>query len=327
MSRFQVTLRDLLGHTITIPSTSNTLVSTLIEQFREVNPNNIKNQKIILTSKEGPLKRGTLGENGIRSTITLMVFYSAYGENTACIYPEPIAPHLHEWIEEGLEFVEPLENAPGYKTHTADCTDLIAEYNEWTIGKEYLFFLTAAPLQDPISRPSDLFERTIRYVPSIGPDSRLNITLYPNGIPSELHDTMRLSPFSSVRGTLHQIKLRLTKRRVNNDYVFNYQFLVFLQGPIDIHDPQGTLLQSLDAQTVCMMKYDQIVVCDEMGQPALPAAMPAAMPDAMPDALPNILLNAQGGKRSKTKKSKKTKRSTPNTKRSKHRTRRTKKRV
>ena len=299
-SKFQVTLFDLLGHTITIPSTPNTLVSTLAEQFREVSP--IKDKRIILTREEGPLKRGTLGENGIQSTITLLVLY---GKNTACIYPEPIAPQLHEWIKEELEFVEPLDNAIGYKTHTADCTDLIAEYNEWTIGKEYLFFLTAAPLQDPISRPSDLFKRTIRYVPSIGPDSRLNITLYPNGIPSELHDTMRLSPFSSVRGTLHQIKLRLTKRRVGDDYVFRYQFLVFLQGPIEIRDPQGTLLQSLDAQAVCMMKYDQIVVCDETGQPVLPVA--------------------QGGKRSKRSKTKKTKRS--KTKRSTHRTRRTKKRV
>ena len=299
MSRFQVTLFDLPGHTITIPSTPNTLVSTLAEQFREVSP--IKDKRIILTREEGPLKRGTLGENGILGTITLLVLY---GENTACIYPEPIAPHLHEWIKEGLEFVEPLDNDPGYKTHTADYTDLIAEYNEWTIGKEYLFFLKAAPLQGPMSLYSDLFERTIRYVPSIGPDSRLNITLYPNGIPSELHDTKRLSPFSSVRGTLHQIKLRLTKRRVGDDYVFRYEFLVFLQGPIEIRDPQGTLLQSLDAQTVCMMKYDQIVVCDETGQPVLPVA--------------------QGGKRS-TSKTKKTKRS--KTKPSKHRTRRTKKRV
>jgi hypothetical protein len=301
MSTFQVTLFDLPGHTITIPSTPNTLVSTLAEQFREVSP--IKDKRIILTREEGPLKRGTLGENGIQSTITLLVLY---GENTACIYPEPIAPHLHEWIKEGLEFVEPLENAPGYKTHTADCTDLIAEYNEWTIGKEYLFFLKAAPLQGPMSLYSDLFDRTIRYVPSIGPDSRLNITLYPNGIPSELHDTMRMSPFSSVRGTLDKIKLRLTKRRVGEEYVFRYQFLVFLQGPIEIRDPQGTLLQSLDAQTVCMMKYDQIVVCDETGQPVLPAI--------------------QGGKRSKRSKTKRsnTKRSTPNTKR---KTRRTKKRV
>ena len=324
MSRFQVTLFDLPGHTITIPSTPNTLVSTLAEQFREVSP--IKDKRIILTREEGPLKRGTLGENGIRNTITLLVLY---GENTACIYPEPIAPHLHEWIKETfLEFVEPLDNAIGYKTHTADYTDLIAEYNEWTIGKEYLFFVKAAPLQDPMSLYSDLFERTIRYVPSIGPDSRLNITLYPNGIPSNSHDPMRLSPFSSVRGTLHQIKLRLTKRRVGDDYVFRYQFLVFLQGPIEIRDPQGTLLQSLDAQTVCMMKYDQIVVCDEMGQPDIPDK---TILNAVHNEVHNeVQDNPQGGKRSKSKKSKKskkTKRSTSNTKRSTHRTRRTKKRV
>lgn len=310
---FQVTLLDLLGHTITTLSTPNTLISTLIEQFREGNPNNIKNQKIILTSKEGPLKRGTLRENGILDTITLMVVYSDYGENTACIYPEPIAPQLHEWIKETfLTFVEPLDNDPGYKTHTADYTDIIAEYNEWTIGKEYLFFLTTAPLQDPISFPSDLFERTIRYVPSIGPHTHLNITLYPNGIPSDSHDTMGLAPFSSVRGTLHQIKLRLTKRLVGEEYVFHYQFLVFLQGPIDIYDDRGTILSSFDAQAVCMLKYDQIVVCDEMGQPVMPAAMPTAMPAEMP--------HAQGGKRSKkSRKSRKSKKSKPKSRRTKRR--------
>lgn len=322
MTTFQVTLLDLPGHTITIPCTPNTLVSTLIEQFREVSPN--KNQKIILTSEEGPLKRGTLGENGIRSTITLMVVYSPYGESTACIYPEPIAPQLHEWIKETfLEFVEPLDNDPGYKTHTADYTDLIAEYNEWTIGKEYRFFLKAAPLQAPMSFPSDLFGTTIHYVPTIGPDFPLNITLYPNGIPSESDETMRLAPFSSVRGTLDKIKLRLTKRREGGDSVFRYQFLVFLQGPIEIHDVDGTFLRSLDAQAICVIKYDHIVMCDETGQPALP----------------NVLPNAQGGKRPKqskrsnTKKSKKSKQSKrSNTKKSKrskakNRTRRTKKRV
>jgi hypothetical protein len=301
MSTFQVTVLDLLGHTITTLSTPNTLVSTLIEQFREGNPNNIKNQKIILTSKEGPLKRGTLRENGILDTITLMVVYSDYGENIACIYPEPIARHLHEWIKETYhEFVKPLDNDPGYKTHIADYTDIIAEYNEWTIGKEYLFFLTAAPLQDPISLYSNLFGTMIHYVPSIGPHTHLNITLYPNGIPSDSHDTMRLSPFSSVRGRLHQIKLRLTKRLVGGEYVFHYQFLVFLQGPIDIYDDRGTILSSFDAQTVCMLKYDQIVMCDEMGQPVMPAEMPTAMLAEMP--------HAQGGKRSrKSKKSKKSK--------------------
>jgi len=314
-SEFNVTVRDLLGHTITIPSTPNTLVSTLIEKFRKVNPNNIKNQKIILTRKEGPLKRGTLEENGILDTITLMVFYSAYSENTACIYPEPIAPHLHEWIKETfLTFVEPLDNDPGYKTHTADYTDIIAEYNEWTIGKEYLFFLRAAPLQDPISLSSGLFGTMIHYVPSVDSDSPLSIILYPQGIPSDSHETIGLRPFSSVRGTLHQIKLRLTKRLVGGEYVFHYQFLVFLQGPIDIYDDRGTILSSLDAQTVCMLKYDQIVVCDEMGQPVMPAEMPTAMPAEMP--------NAQGGKRStRSKKSKKSKKSR------KSKIRRTKRRV
>jgi len=58
MSAFQVTLLDLAGHTITIPSTPHTPLTTLIETFREVVPNS-KKKRIILTWEDRLLKRGT----------------------------------------------------------------------------------------------------------------------------------------------------------------------------------------------------------------------------------------------------------------------------
>jgi hypothetical protein len=305
-SEFNVTIRDLVGHTITILSTPYTTVFFLINQFREVILNKNKNKRIILTSEKGPLKRGTLKKNGIRDTITLMVVYD---KNTACIQPEPIADYLHEWIDyEFITFKGPLDDDLGTKTHLADCTDLIAEHNGWIMDQEYLFFVTAAPLQDPISFPSEQFDEMIHYEPLTNRDSPLSITLFPDGVGEDsTKELMNLTPFSSVKGTLHRITLTLTKTITKtitktlkiNKYVFKYQFDVIIQGPIDIHDDRGMIISSLDAPTQCKIRYDHIVRCDEMEQPDLPdkTIVDIAIPD-----------NYQGGKRSiRSKRAKKTK--------------------
>ena len=324
MSAFHVTLQDLSFHRLTVLSTPNTHVASLIEQFREVAPSYTKNQRIILMREDGPLRRGTLGENGIREDITLIV---AYGENTACIHPEPIAPYLYEWIEEVIEFDEPiLKSRP--KTYHADCTDLLAEHNEWTIGEEYRFFLTDAPPRVQRSFPSDRFEENgiVHYVPSVGPDFPLNITLYPQGIPSDSHETMRLDPFSSVKGTLDRIKLRVIIKPIHDDYECKYQFNVFLKGPIEIRDDLGTIIASFD-EAVCMMKYDQMVRCDEFGGPVIPKAIANAenaenVVENAANAVENAAENRnQGGKRSKQSKQ------STRSKRSKRKTRRTRKHI
>jgi hypothetical protein len=359
MSTFQVTLFDLSGHTITIPSTPDMLVSTLIEHFRKVSPNNSKNKKIILTGEKGPLKKRTLGENGIHGEITLMAIYGSYGENIACINPEPIAPYLHEWIEcRDITFPEPLQAVDRYKTyHSNDCTNILAPHNGWKKGKEYLFFVTDTPQHplDPVSFPSDLLNKDGKetdgketdgketdgkktdgdiwyesYIGRIVDHFPLDIMLYPHGLPNGmgedvphgigadvphgigedvpngmgadvLYEQKRLPNFSSVRGTLDAITLHLTTRKRAN-VVFRYKFMVMLRGPIEIRDPQGTLLRSLDADARCSIKYDHIVMCDHMEQPVLP----------------------QGGKRST--RSKRSKRST-RSKRSKAKKTRTKKRL
>jgi hypothetical protein len=312
-SEFNVTVRDLVGHTITILSTPYTTVFFLINQFREVILNNSKNKRIILTSEKGPLKRGTLRKNGIRDTITLMVVYD---KNTACIQPEPIVPYLHEWIDyEFITFKGPLDDDLGTKTHHADCTDLIAKHNGWIRDQEYLFFVTAAPLQDPISFPSEQFDEMIHYEPLTNRDSPPSITLFPDGVGEDsTKELMNLTPFSSVKGTLHRITLTLTKTITKtlkiNKYVFKYQFDVIVQGPIEIRDPHGTIISLLDAHAQCKIRYDQIVSCDEMEQPDLPdkTIVDIAIPD-----------NYQGGKRStRSKRAKRTK---------KRKTRRAKKRM
>jgi len=354
MSSFQVTLLDLAGHHITIPSTPYTPLTTLIETFRKTAkiPNS-KKKRIILTWEDRRLKRGTLEDNGIHNTATLFVIYA---ENTACIDPEPITPYLYEWIEEGhILFCDPthqeqeavpmadipLPHRP--KTYHADCTELLAEYNEWTIGEEYRFFLTDAPPRVQRSFPWYRFEnaveknRIIRYVPFVGPDFPLNITLYQQGIPSDSHDLIWLGPFSSVKGTLHSIKLHVTIKPTRNDYECRYHFNVFLKGPIEIRDDRGVFVDSFNKEVVCMIKYDQIVTCDDRG-PMIPDAVASAVEEAVVEAATEVALqeatenananagpaaNAanrnQGGRRSRRSKSK------PKPK--KRKTRRTKRRV
>jgi hypothetical protein len=316
MSTFEVILRDLLDRRVIIEDcTPNTPVSTLIEQFLPVAPIENKKQRIILTRDGPPLERGTLGENGVRKDTLFLV---AYAENMACIHPDPIAPYLHDLIEEEMiEFVEPLENAPERKTHTADCTELLAGHNGWTEGEEYLFFVTDIDLLEPMSFPSDQFEM-IHYVPFTDRYSPLNIILFPNGVGEDsTQEPMRLPSFSSVKGTFHAIKLRITKKRLEKEYIFKYQFHVILQGPIEFRDPYGALLRSLDAQARCMIRYDQIVRCNKKGRPALPeipeihyeAHYEVQAANAGPAANRN-----QGGRRSRRSKSK-PKRKTRRTKR------------
>jgi hypothetical protein len=345
---FQVTLHDFPGNTITIPSTSHTPLTNLIETFREVVPNS-KKKRIILTWEDRRLKRGTLGDNGIHNTVTLFVIYT---ENTACIDPEPITPYLYEWIEEGHILLYdpthqeqdeqdeqeepepilipmadiPLPHRP--KTYHADCTELLAEYNEWTIGEEYRFFLTDAPPRVQRSFPWYRFENTveknriIRYVPFVGPDFPLNITLYQHGIPSDSHDLMWLGPFSSVKGTLHSIKLHVTIKPLpaptHGDYECKYHFNVFLKGPIEIRDDRGVFVDSFNKEVVCMIKYDQIVTCDDRG-PMIPDAVASAVEEAVAtevanaNAVEEVANRNQGGRRSRSKS--KPKRKTRRTKR------------
>jgi hypothetical protein len=354
MSTFQVTLQDLPGYHITADCTPNKRISALIEQFREEAgiPSINKRQRITLTRKEGELKKETLGENGIRNTITLMV---AYHGDISCIAPEPIAPHVYTWIyqQKPILFYDPtrqeqeavlisMEDIPlphRAKTYHADCTELLAEYNEWITGQEYRFFLTHAPPRVqrsfPWYRSDNQVEknRIIRYVPTVGPDFPLNITLYPQGLPSDSHGLMWLDPFSSVKGTLHSIKLYVTVKPLpaptHGDYECKYHFNVFLKGPIEIRDDHGTFVESFEEEAFCVIKYDHIVTCDDMGGPMIPDAVANAVAEAVeavasanagPTA--NAANRNQGGRRLTRSKPKPKPKPKP-----KRKTRRTKRRI
>ena len=334
---FQVTLHDFAGNTITANCTPNKSIASLIEDFRKVAPDINKKQRIILMKEDqSQLRRGTLGDNGIRNATSLFVLYT---ENTACIDSEPITPYVYGWIQEKaillydptrMEEEEPfpMANIPlphRPKTYHADCTELLAEYNEWITGQEYRFFLTHAPPRVqrsfPWHRPYNQVEqnRIIHYVPTVGPDFPLNITLYPQGLPSDSHDLMWLDPFSSVKGTLHSIKLYVTitplRAPRHGDYECKYHFNVFLKGPIEIRDDHG-IIESFE-EAFCVIKYDHIVTCDEFGGPMIPKAVANAVTEAVANAVEaatnatsaaNAANRNQGGRRSKrSKKSKKRK--------------------
>ena len=352
---FQVTLQDLSFHRLIVTATPNTHVASLIEQFREVAHPDTRNQRIFLMREDGPLRRGTLGDNGIREDVKLIV---VYGKNTACIHPKPITPYLYEWIEEGHilfydptrmeeeDVLIPMANIPlphRPKTYHADCTELLAEHNEWITGQEYRFFLTQAPPNSiwpfPWCPSENQVEqnRIIHYQPSVGPNFPLNITLYPEGLPSDSHGLMGLDPFSSVKGTLHSIKLYATVKPLpassHGDYECKYHFNVFLKGPIEIYDDRSTIIASFEEEALCVIKYDQMVRCDEFGGPLLPKAIANAMANAenaeanaenaeanAENAVANAVENRnQGGRSKQSKRSKRSK--------NKRKTRRIKRRV
>lgn len=336
---FEVTLHDLAGNTITANCTPNKSIASLIETFRETAkiPDINKKQRIILMKKDqSQMRRGTLGDNGIRNATSLFVLYT---ENTACIDPEPITPYVYGWIQEkAILFYDPtrmekeeqeeqeepfpMEDIPlphRAKTYHAN-TELLAEYNEWTIGEEYRFFLTHAPPRVqrsfPWYRSDNQVEqnRIIHYVPTIGPDFPLNITLYPRGLPSDSHDLMWLDPFSSVKGTLHSIKLYVTVTPLraprHGEYECKYHFNVFLKGPIEIRDDHGTFIESFEEEAFCVIKYDHIVTCDDRGGPLVPKAVANAVAEAVEAVAlqeasatnANAANRNQGGRRSKRSK-------------------------
>jgi len=95
---------------------------------------------------------------------------------------------------------------------------------------------------------------------------------------------------------------------------------VFLKGPIEIRDDRGVFVDSFNKEVVCMIKYDQIVTCDDRG-PMIPDAVASAveavaLQEAVANANANTAHRNQGGKRSTRSRSK-----------PKRKTRRTKRRV
>ena len=294
---FEVHLFDPAGHYITTQCTADTLVSSLIEQFRQEArrkngsrpPKNMARQEIFLVRAgniDGTrLEMGTLRSNGIEANIDLAVYYK--GE-AACIKPELLAQQLHQWIEGGnIEFNTPFQPVNEHTVHTArNGLALLAEYNGWTRGTQYIFFLTNTQLpslREPTTFTSDTMEEngTINYISLV---SQFNIPLmvayYPNGM-QHLNNNIEVTNYSSIRGTLEDIRIFIDQEKENkpsanhNDphegYKRNYVINIILRGPIEIRNPNGTIKASFDDPNgMGSINYETILMCGDHGQPNIP---------------------------------------------------------
>jgi hypothetical protein len=105
---------------------------------------------------------------------------------------------------------------------------------------------------------------------------------------------------------------------------------VFLKGPIEIRDDRGVFVDSFNKEVVCMIKYDQIVTCDDRG-PMIPDAVASAVEEAVANAVAlqeatnavaNAVANAGANAANRNQGGRRSRRSKP-----KRKTRRTKRRV
>jgi hypothetical protein len=316
---FEVHMFDIAGYHITIQSTAETLVSSLIEQFRQEArhngsrlPETSKRKEIFLVRAgniDGTrLEMGTLRSNGIEANIDLAVFYK--GE-VACIKPELLAQQLHQWIEgRNIEFSKPFEPVDEHTLHIGrNGLDLFAEYNGWTRGTQYVFFLTNAQLpslREPMTFTSNTMEENgdINYISTISQFKLpLMVAYYPNGM-QQLNNYIKVTDYSSVRGILEDVKITIGQTKGNKPssihkyslegYTREYVINVILRGPIEIRNANGTIKASFnDPNGMGSINYETILMCDDRGQPNIPNKG-----------------NLAGGRRSKRTKRSKNKRKT-----------------
>lgn len=283
---FDVYIKDMGGRSITIEKcTPETLVSSLIEQFREGAsrnngsriPESIKRHKIILINGTDVLNETTLGDNNIRGYTNLSVVYNS---NTSCIHSEPIAEHLHRWIEGGdITFNPSLEDGPRHDSlvRYADSGHLLAEYNNWSKNGYYRFFLTNTQTinnQTYSFVSNRMGNRLINYYSNM---KRYHISRQPIRIkiyvdrgsgPKFANDQNIIINNSSVEGIFERIDISII---IKHDYSREFNISVVLKAPFIIYKPDGTISFSSDNPKVsCHIPYDSIVMCNENRQPNIP---------------------------------------------------------
>jgi hypothetical protein len=331
---FQVDLTDMGGTTISIEGCHNdTSVSYLIEQLRKKLSNIKKRQGITLMMNASPLEpTDILGDKGIVDGTNLFITYLSI---LSCIRPEPIAPHLHRWIEEGnkeqgIEFLPPFESvetitarliadaaaggppyderrlfsvADGEHKSNGGSTRLV-EYNQWDWDQEYLFFLTNTQSQyfnmPRIFNGSRVMgeNNRISYFSSMR-NNKISLIYFPQGILGRFQ-RIDVPNYSSIRGTLNGIIIKIFQKEHkigSGDFSRDFHINVELMGPIEICGADGTIIASLDHKdATCWLSYDNILMCNADGKP-------------------NILNegNLAGGRRSKRSKRSQKKRKTRRT--------------
>jgi hypothetical protein len=317
---FNVHIKDMAGHSITIEKcTPETLISSLIEQFREgASRNNgagipkiSKIQHIILTNDMGQLNEATLGDNNIRGVTNL---FAVYDSIPSCIPSEPIAEHLHRWIEEEkITFDEPINDIiGGFRFHKAiDGINFLEEYNNFHKGANYLFFLTNTTYKtfaNPYTFISNrLINRSIIYYSGMPNNTlRLRRPIIPDmeiiiGSDTELFsEIIPVKNNFSVRGIFERLDIRIIQKTQGDlNIEREFQIYVVLKAPFTIYKPDGTVVPApYENDKTCHVPYDFITMCDENGQPRIPNNS-----------------NLAGGRRSKRSKRSQKKRKTRRTRR------------
>jgi hypothetical protein len=307
---FDVTVRDLAGHSVTVDCTPDTPISHLINKFRERLPYIENKRKFILTKKGSPDElTGTLRDNDITGIINdeiiLFVVYTGWGPDMIkCINREPIIEKLHHWIEDKIKFK--AGKIPAHKDNI-DCTALVTEHNNWTVDTECLFFLTMnqpsefktweseSIIMPAPNKKDDPYVGPIEYQSGMDYKKRTHAHMYYYYSKKLDAERQMLIPknMAHIRGTLYKIIINITnKKDSSTGYKREFEIYVVLKGPIEIYEPDGTVKYSSDDPTaLCLVQYDSIMMCNSKGEL-------------------NIPNNSQGGRRAKqTKRTKRTKRS------------------
>ena len=285
-SGFNVYIKDLGGQTVKVQCTPDTPVSYLIDKFRDNISPFYKKHSILLFNETSPLKSngtpkpldvmGTLKSNGIEHQAEL---FAKYNGIITCIDHEPIAQHLHPWIEGMTEFkfARPFKVAKGPTERIDDCTDLLTTLNNWNKGEEYVFFLTetrSPHFKAWSSERSEMgrYEGSIDYISGLS--KRNDLPMYYEYYPTRIKHQAPSTNMVSIRGTLDKITINITQSKQSNaaaEYNREFEIYVNLKGPIEIRKANGMIeYSSNEPDAVCNVPYDSIMMCNSQGQLNIP---------------------------------------------------------
>ena len=275
---FKVTVSDMTGRRVLVDCTPNKPISDLLNKFRVILPPMQKRQVIALMKDD--LSRvdlsGTVGTNNISGGDNLEAFYMGI---LSCINPNPIAEKLHHFIVHNKKQF-PFKAVKGTQILPSkiDCTELVAEHNNWNVNEESTFILTTT--RNPRSEiwVSDVTEMPgykgpIKYISGF---EAFKGTAMAYTYSEAQHDdrerevqpqTLRYQDMESIKGRLDKIVLEIGNKKQPEDedavYHREFELYVILKGPIEICDPRGTVKYSSDDPTAtCRIIYDSIKTCD-----------------------------------------------------------------
>jgi hypothetical protein len=275
--QFKVTVSDMRGRRVPVDCTPNTPISDLLNKFRVILPSMQKRQVIALMKDD--LSRvdlsGTVGTNNISGGDNLEAFYMGI---LSCINPDPIAEKLHHFIVHNKQRFPFKAVMKEQFLPEIDCTELVAEHNNWNVNEESTFILTTT--RNPRSEiwVSDVitmsgYKGPIKYISGfeVLKGMPMTYTYSETQHDDREHEvepqTLRYQDMESIKGRLDKIVLKIGNKKQSQDedagYHREFELYVILKGPIEICDPRGTVKYSSDDPTAtCRITYDSIKTCD-----------------------------------------------------------------